>query len=411
MEEYKVRYKNTIFSNQKIELDGKSFVHSGGVDKNLELLRKYLEKIKIKTRPFTAFQIEPTSRCQLKCVMCPRAVFSEEWESGDMPLSVYEKTSKYFHLVKNVHLQGWGEPLLHTNLFDMIKIAKAKGCNVSVTTNGVLLTTDVSERLIKYGMDIVAISISGASKETHESIRMGSKFDHLLINIKAFNNLKQKMRSKTPKLVISFLMTKTNIEELPEIVNLAKEIGIDEIVATNLDYTPSQLQDDLKAFSYSAGDNNFKNFIEITIQQAKKIKLPLRIYPLEMEEVVMCEMNPLRIVFISHDGCISPCVYLNMTKRGMIPRFFCDSYYEIQRLCFGNISDNDFMVIWESNNYKNFRQAYNNRLNIVKKIYSDIGLEMGAVNKIRDAEKAVEKALSKNAVPEACRTCYKAYNI
>jgi len=69
------------------------------------------------------------------------------------------------------------------------------------------------------------------------------------------------------------------------------------------------------------------------------------------------------------------------------------------------------MVIWESNNYKNFRQAYNNRLNIVKKIYSDIGLEMGAVNKIRDAEKAVEKALSKNAVPEACRTCYKAYNI
>jgi len=36
---------------------------------------------------------------------------------------------------------------------------------------------------------------------------------------------------------------------------------------------------------------------------------------------------------------------------------------------------------------------------------------MGSIDKIRDAEKAVEKALSKNAVPEACRTCYKAYNI
>lgn len=328
-----------------------------------------------------------------------------------MPLSVYKEISRYFHLVQNVHFQGWGEPLLHPKLFDMIQIAKAKNCKASLTTNGVLLTSDISQKLIKEGVDIVAIYISGASKGTHESIRRGSNLDHLLINIKSFNNLRQKMRSKTPKLVISFLMTKTNIEELPEIVNLAKEIGIDEIVATNLDYTPTQLQDDLKAFSYSAGDNSFKKFIEITIQQAKKIKLPLRIYPLEMEEVVMCEMNPLRIVFISHDGCVSPCVYLNMTKRGLIPRIFCDSYYEMQRLCFGNISDNDFMVIWESSNYKNFRQAYNNRLNVVKKIYSDIGFEMGAINKIRDAEKAAEKALSKNPMPEACRTCYKAYNI
>lgn len=377
----------------------------------MEWLRKYVKKIKIRRMPFVAFQIEPTSRCQLKCVMCPRTVFSKEWENGDMPLSVYEKISKYFHLVKNVHLQGWGEPLLHPNLFDMVQMAKAKGCKVSLTTNGVLLTSDISQKLIKEGVDIVAISISGASKGTHESIRKGSKFEHLLINIKSFNSLKQRMRSKTPKLVISFLMTKTNIEELPETVNLAKEIGIDEIVATNLDYTPTQLQDDLKAFSCNAEDNSFKKFIEITIQQAKKIKLPLRIYPLEMEEVVMCEMDPLRIVFISHDGCVSPCVYLNMTKIGLIPRIFCGSPTEIQRLCIGNISDNNFMVIWESNKYKNFRQAYNDRLNVVKKIYGNLGFEMGTVDKIKDAEKAAEKALSKNPMPEICRTCYKAYNI
>jgi MoaA/NifB/PqqE/SkfB family radical SAM enzyme len=377
----------------------------------LEWLRKYVEKIKVRRRPFIAFQVELTSRCQLKCIMCPRTVFSEEWESGDMPLSVYEKISKYFHLVKNVHLQGWGEPLLHPNLFDMIRIAKAKSCNVSVTTNGALLTTDVSEKLIKYGMDIVAISISGASKETHESIRKGSNFDHLLINIKAFNNLKQKMKSKTPKLIISFLMIKTNIENLPEIVNLAKEIGVDEIVATNLDYTPTQQQDDQKAFPCNAEDNSFKKFIETSMQQAKKIKLPFRVYPIEMEEVVMCEMNPLRIVFISHDGCVSPCVYLNMTKRGLIPRIFCGKQYEIERQCFGNIGEYDFMEIWASNAYKNFRKAYHNRVNIIRKAYSDIGFEMGAIDKIRDAEKAAEKALLKSPMPEACGTCYKAYNI
>jgi MoaA/NifB/PqqE/SkfB family radical SAM enzyme len=206
-------------------------------------------------------------------------------------------------------------------------------------------------------------------------------------------------------------MTKTNIEELPEVVSLAKDLGINEFVATNLDYTPTQEQDDLKVFSCNKADNTFKNYIDMARIRANKIKLPFRVYPLEMEEIVMCEINPFRIVFISHDGCVSPCVYLNMPKRGLIPRIFCDSYYEMQRLCLGNISDNDFMVIWESNNYKNFRQAYNNRLNVVKKIYRDIGLEMGAINKIRDAEKAAEKALSNNPMPEACRTCYKVYNI
>jgi MoaA/NifB/PqqE/SkfB family radical SAM enzyme len=377
----------------------------------LEWLRRYLGKIKIKVRPFIAFQIEPTSRCQLKCIMCPRTVFSEEWENGDMPLSTYKRLSTYFDHVKDIHLQGWGEPLLHQNIFDMVKIAKAKNCNVSLTTNGILLTSDISESLIKEGVDIVAISIAGTSNKTHDKIRTGSSFDNLFNNIKTFNNLKRKMRSKTPKLVISFLMTKTNIEDLPEIVNLAKEMGIDEIVAINLDYTPTQLQDELKVFSFNSVDSSFKKFIEIAVKRAKKIKLPFRVYPLEMEEVVMCEMNPLQIVFFSYDGCVSPCVYLNMTKRGLIPRIFCGQQHELQRLCFGNITEKDFVEIWESNAYKNFRKVYQNRLNLISRAYSDIGFEMGHIDKIKNIEKAMEVALGKNQVPEVCKTCYKAFNI
>jgi hypothetical protein len=36
--------------------------------------------------------------------MCPRTVFSDEWVSGDMPLSVYKKISRYFHLVGDIQL-------------------------------------------------------------------------------------------------------------------------------------------------------------------------------------------------------------------------------------------------------------------------------------------------------------------
>ena len=188
----------------------------------LKRLVRHIEKIRIKSRPFLAFQIEPTSRCQLRCVMCPRTMFSKEWNNGDMPLLLYEKISRHFHLVDNIHLQGWGEPLLHPKLSHMIQIAKAEHCRVSLTTNGVLLTQNISEEFIKKGMNTVAISIAGARRETHEAIRCGSHFEQIIDNIKTLAHVKLKMRSKTPQIVLSFLMTKTNIKELPEACHILR---------------------------------------------------------------------------------------------------------------------------------------------------------------------------------------------
>lgn len=42
--------------------------------------------------------------------MCPRTVFSDDWVNVDMPLSVYKGISSHFHLVDDIHIQGWGEP-------------------------------------------------------------------------------------------------------------------------------------------------------------------------------------------------------------------------------------------------------------------------------------------------------------
>lgn len=377
----------------------------------MEWLRKYFKKIKINGRPFIAFQIEPTSRCQLRCIMCPRTVFSDEWINGDMSLSVYKKISRYFHLVDDIHLQGWGEPLLHPNLFDMIQIAKAEDCKVSLTTNGILLTSEVSEKFIKKGLDTIAISISGATKEKHEIIRRGSYFEQFLNNIKTLSNLKAKMGSKTPKLILSFIMTKMNINELPEAISLAKDLGINEFVATNQDYVATQEQDDLKVFSCNKAEIDFKSYIETARKRSSKLKIPFRVYPLELEEVVMCEMNPLRIVFLSHDGCVSPCVYLNMTKRGLLRRVFCGSFSEIQKVCFGNVREHEFMDIWEKSDYRDFRRTYHTRLNAVGNLYRNIGFDMTSIEQLKETEKTIEESLVKNPVPEVCKTCYKAYGI
>jgi MoaA/NifB/PqqE/SkfB family radical SAM enzyme len=340
--------------------------------------------------------------------MCPRTSCLDEWAAGDMEFSLYEKISMHFHLARNIHLQGWGEPLLYSRLFDMVKMAKDSGCEVSLTTNGALLNPENSERLIRKGVDVVAISISGAKDETHEGIRHGSHFKRLIDNVKTLSALKAERKTERPKLVLSFLMTKTNIKELPEAIELAKDMGANELVATNLDYTPTKIQDDLKAFSCDRVTLDFKISVEQAKKRAEELKIPFRVYPLEMEEVLMCELNPLQIVFFSHDGCVSPCVYLNMTKRGSIPRIFCGSYYETQRLCFGNIVEGNFMEIWNSIDYKNFRKAYSNRIKLLGKGYIDFNFGSGDIEKF---EREIKTGLSDNPLPAVCKICYKAYGI
>ena len=95
-------------------------------------------------RAFQAFQIEVTTRCVLRCVMCPRVALAQQWREMDLPWETFHRIACAFPLAQHVHLQGWGEPLLHPRLFDMIALAKEAGCRAGLTTNGMRLDQDVS---------------------------------------------------------------------------------------------------------------------------------------------------------------------------------------------------------------------------------------------------------------------------
>jgi MoaA/NifB/PqqE/SkfB family radical SAM enzyme len=313
-------------------------------------------------------------------------------------------------LVENVHLQGWGEPLLHPELPAMVAMAKAERCKVSLTTNGELLTRNMSEELIKKRLDTIVVSIAGAARESHEDIRRGSHFEQIIDNIRALAGLKLEMRSKTPRIVLSFLMTNTNISELPDAVGLAKDMGGNEFLAANLDYTPTQALDDLKVFSPDKEDPQAGMHIDAARTRAREIKLPFRSYPLRMEEVTMCEMDPLRIVFISFDGCVSPCVYLNLPKRGPIPRIFCGALDAVQRVCFGSIAENDFMEIWNSEAYRDFRGFYARRMAVNREAFDFIDAFPSKDDMTALFEKQ-ESNLRENPLPAVCQTCYKAFGI
>jgi MoaA/NifB/PqqE/SkfB family radical SAM enzyme len=357
-------------------------------------------KKRIQGRMFEAIQIEVTTRCTNRCVMCPRLVLADQWPEVDLGWEAFERLAAAFDRARHVHLQGWGEPLLHPRIFDMIGVAKGAGCRVGLTTNGMRLSPQVGERLLDLNLDLIAVSIAGATRETHESIRVGSDFPLVLENVRLFLSLRAARRPKRPKVEFSYLLTKTNMEELPKAVELAASLGVEELYAINLDYVITPRHDDLKAFACPSLREHFGRLVRDARKIAGRVGLGFRPYPLDPEEAAICEGNPLKILFVACDGWVSPCTYLGLSGRTSIPRYFEGRAITVPRLRFGNVLQQDLMDIWTSPAYRAFRQQFERRR-------WEVGAR--ALLIVIGDERASE--LEVPPPPAPCRTCYKLYGV
>lgn len=189
----------------------------------------YLEKIGA-VRPFeaiyTLFQFlrypypknvtfEVTNSCNLKCVMCPQSHMKRK--VGFIDLNLYKTLiNQVYDKVDSVSLYSTGEPLLHPKLSDMIRYAKSKGIRcVQISTNATLLNEKNGKLIRSSGLDIMQVSIEGASKEEYEKMRKGASFEKVRENLEKFILLRG--NNKKPVIDIHLLLhKKTNVEKFVE---------------------------------------------------------------------------------------------------------------------------------------------------------------------------------------------------
>jgi MoaA/NifB/PqqE/SkfB family radical SAM enzyme len=292
-------------------------------------------------RPFNTAQIEVTSRCSTGCLFCPHDALSADWIEGDLPLETYrDHIAPQLDLFDLVYLQGWGEPMLHPGLWDMLELAQQKGCRTGFTTNGTWLQEEQNKRLCETGVDLISVSFAGTAASVHEALRTHSKFSDLCRNFENLANLKKRKGYEKPWLELHFLMTRANLEEFPALVELGASLGADEVVATNLSYSPSLELDDKHIFSDqpTAGD---LDVIARAGETAERLGIPLRVYPLQTEpNTLVCDADPVRSVYINHRGEVSACVYLGLTVQGSrIPRYYRGEPHPFDTMSFGNVRE------------------------------------------------------------------------
>jgi radical SAM protein with 4Fe4S-binding SPASM domain len=107
-----------------------------------------------------------TERCNISCRHC-RTVRSDRELTLEQAKAIANKLSGK---TESVNLTG-GEPLLHKDIFDIIRAFKNNGISVTLSTNGSFLSEDVAKKLRDCGLDGINISLDSIKKETQDSFR------------------------------------------------------------------------------------------------------------------------------------------------------------------------------------------------------------------------------------------------
>ncbi len=226
-------------------------------------------------------QLEATNDCFMNCRICMRRRSTRP--VGYISLDDFVKLP--LREFKEVAFHGWGEPLLHPQLFYMVRHAKSLGLRTSLITNGFLIDRRM-EDILSSGLDELAIGIYTLSGRE-----------------KVIRNVELLLRNRggsAPSVVFDITILKENLEEIPKIVETAANLGVDAVVLHRLFYAHDP---ELTPPSRSEEEKLFSRLSKMADELGIKIYLP------QYKRVRPCIVT-LECMFVTWDCRYSPCCFL-----------------------------------------------------------------------------------------------------
>jgi len=278
-------------------------------------------------------EIAVTYRCNLRCEFCYVGEHDhKELNTSDMKRVVF----KILHEAKvpSVSFTG-GEPLLRTDIVELISYASDIGLWTNLITNATLLNSERVQALKESGLSSAQVSIEGPNAQLHDSITgMPCSFDATIKGIELLQRADIPVHTNTT-------ISRTNIDHAHEIVLLAKKMGLNRLSMNLLIPCGSALQKKDIWVSYS----EIGDWILQLKHQAEDLGLKFLWY----SPLPVCKFNPIAYG-LGNKSCAAITGLLSVDPMGnIIP---CSSW----RKPVGSLLRQDFLDIWRSKDldfYKN----------------------------------------------------------
>ncbi len=179
--------------------------------------------------PRLRLRLDLINKCNLRCIMCHynnpayaqkavRKISLEEFQGFFDPIAPE---------VGEVLLSCADEPLLAPAFPGVLRYLAEKHPHVFVhfCTNAMLMDAPIRRLLVETGVGRVMVSLDGARRETFERIRKGARFDQVIRNIHALQALRTATGAIRPELQLNFVMMRSNLDEAPAVVEIARRLG------------------------------------------------------------------------------------------------------------------------------------------------------------------------------------------
>ena len=295
---------------------------------------------------------EVANRCNSKCATCP-LTFSPQEDARQLSLDEFKALVAQLPDLRRAVLQGVGEPLLNRDLPAMICHLAELGVYTVFNTNAALLTRRRQLDLVRSGLDELRVSLDSSTPETYLKIRGIPAFDHVVANVGEMVRTRRLLESSTPRISIWMTGLRENLAELPDVIDLAASLGVDEVYLQRLVFWGEGLARPEQSI-FGRAWAQAESIIAEAEQRAERHGLSFRggdaLSPRasllertpEAEPWRACS-RPLRLAYVTAHGTALPCCIAPFT----------DAPFDSIRL--GNYLQDGVEGVWHGAAYERFR--------------------------------------------------------
>ncbi|HIG66076.1 MAG TPA: hypothetical protein EYQ43_11120 [Methyloprofundus sp.] len=234
--------------------------------------------------------IDPSNSCQLRCPGCVHSGNQKipqifDWPKKLLPIDQYQDFLDQFGIHASAAiLYNYGEPLLHKKFSEMVRYAK-KYHLFTMTSTNLSLKID-ADSIVKSGLDVLLLSIDGSCQETYEKYRRKGEFATVINNIKSLVSAKKRYGLSKPHLIWSYLTFEHNVNEVDDAIDMAKELGMDEIIiSTPFDVSwddpeikiTTSNKEGRVVFNHTGIQNSFSDEIDAASNHSEKINQAFKV--------------------------------------------------------------------------------------------------------------------------------------
>ncbi len=280
-------------------------------------------------------QIEPTTVCNLRCAMCERDRLDSV---GHMRLDQFEHILDELDGLSAVKLQGLGEPMLNPDFVPMMQALRARGIRAYSALNATLINADNAESLASVA-DRIELSLDSADPAQFSAIRRGARLDDVLDRIRVLVEARNR-RGQFLELSANAVVHTADRGALKALFELISRLGLDRLNLNVVQFWDIGEGDEPAPKGGAVLDAEDLDRIRAEVDSLSwDWSLPARMMgPTEGYENCSWYRGG---IYVSWEGYVTPCC------QRPDPR----------TINFGNILEQSFGAIWNSDAYRRFREA------------------------------------------------------